>query len=224
MEDRGRCPAVDSLRRGRPRAPSLHARAGPRRGDRERRAQDEVALWGPTRALQPRRGDAARGEGGAPHRDGCRSHPPPRSEPHRRLPARRRPHRPRGGAAALPRGRRERARFPRPDSISRPAGRRRGAASRPTLSRPARSLLSAEAPLARRLPPAPRRLCRVRRGGGPRRFLATGGRSRLRLLRGWLDPDLGRGLRGDAGRCSSGHSPRRWQPGRPCADCASACA
>src|SRR5581483_6334506 len=53
--DRGGRPPVDPLRRGRPRPAPLHGRPGPRRGGREGRPQDEVALRGAARAALARR-------------------------------------------------------------------------------------------------------------------------------------------------------------------------
>ena len=44
LQDRGRRAPLDPLRRGRPRAPPLHARPRPHRRRREGRPQDEVAL------------------------------------------------------------------------------------------------------------------------------------------------------------------------------------
>ena len=68
--------------------------------------------------------------------------------PDRPVPARRRPHRPGGGAQTLRRGGGPAARVPRAHPVPRPVGRRRGGAARAACARAARPLVPAEAPVA----------------------------------------------------------------------------
>ena len=76
LQDRGRRPALDPLRRGRPRAPPVHARARAGGSGREGRPADEVALRRAARAAEPRRAHAAPGRRRAGDGDRSVAHSP----------------------------------------------------------------------------------------------------------------------------------------------------
>ena len=85
-EDRGRRAPLDPLRRGRPGAPPLLARAWPARGGREGRPQDEEPLRRAARAALARRAPVPPGLGRAGHDHGRRpraAHAHAREEPYR---------------------------------------------------------------------------------------------------------------------------------------------
>ena len=73
LQDRGCRPALVPVRRGRPGAPSVHARPRSRRRAGQGRPQDEVAVRRAARAAQPRRARAPRGAGRATDGHGRRS-------------------------------------------------------------------------------------------------------------------------------------------------------
>ena len=131
----GRRPPLVPARRGRPDPAPLHAGPRPRRGRRQGRPEDEIAVRRAARAVLARRARAPPGARRARDRDRRLARPLARPRPHRALPAPGGHDRARGDAPALHRAGGEREGVHRADALPR---RARRPARRARLARRAR--------------------------------------------------------------------------------------